>query len=88
MIEIEDITPMPAETPAGCCPNCGTALRAPSQHRREGDFGVCAHCCAILIIMENGEPRLPSFDEIVLAEADPRVRLMVSRSIGLDPMDS
>jgi DNA-directed RNA polymerase subunit RPC12/RpoP len=72
--------PMPPEPAPDTCPHCGAALRSPGSYRKEDDYAVCSHCGHVLIIMENGQPRLPSFDEAIEAEADPRVRFMIENS--------
>jgi hypothetical protein len=73
-------TPMPAdpEPPSGkmACPQCGAVLRSRLGLHAPGDFAVCWHCNHVLIIMPNGHPRLPTYDELVEAESDPRVNML------------
>jgi hypothetical protein len=75
-----DPAPMPIDpvAPPGklLCAHCGTVLKARLGLHAPGDFAVCGHCNHVLIIMPNGHPRLPTYDELVAAESDPRVRML------------
>lgn len=75
-----DAAEMPADPTAppgkAACPACGTVFVSAFTHQRPGDFAVCAHCQATLIIMDNGLPRLLTYDEAEQADADPLIQFM------------
>jgi hypothetical protein len=58
------------------CPQCGVVFAATLGRHAPGDVGVCGHCSMIVIFQPNGHPRLPTFDEAVEAELDPRIRML------------
>jgi hypothetical protein len=58
------------------CPHCGTVYAATLGRHAPGEFAMCAHCGGTVIFMPNGHPRLCTYDEMLEAESDPRVRLM------------
>jgi len=69
--------PDPAPPPGKlCCPHCGVVFASKLGRHTPGDWGVCGHCGQVLVFMDNGHPRLSTYDEAVEAESDPRVRLL------------
>ena len=67
------------------CPHCGALWEVALIHQREGDLGVCVHCLGLLVFMENGMPRAPTYDEAEAGDQEPSVRAIRALYAKDDP---